>query len=94
MQLIKNAIYDSKPDDVTIYPTSVYVIKSCEEIEVVNKQAETTQIKFKCDVEVYNVTEYIFQKLESQTPSHVDTAIYDELDIAYQEGYQEGVDDI
>lgn len=61
MQLIEGVMYDSKPEDVTVYPTSVMVIKSCEEVQVTDEQSETTQTKFQCDVEVYEVHEYIAQ---------------------------------
>lgn len=84
MQLITNVMYDAKPDDITVYPTSVYVIKSCKEIQVTDEQDETTRTKFQCDVEVYDVSEYVIHKLESQ--SQTGKATYDELATALQEG--------
>lgn len=84
MQLITGVMYDAKPDDITVYPTSVYVIKSCKEIQVTDEQDETTRTKFECDIEVYDVNEYILNKLESQTQN--DAATYDELAAALQEG--------
>lgn len=59
MQLIKDAIYDLKPENVMVCPTSVMVIKSCEEVQFEDKIFGITATKFKCDVEVYEVHEYI-----------------------------------
>ena len=59
MKLIKDVIYNKKPNNITIYPTSVYIVKSCEEIQIPNEQNGTIQTKFQCDVEIYEVSEYI-----------------------------------
>lgn len=59
MQLITGVMYDAKPDDVVVYPTSVYVLKNCTEVQVKDERTEETQTKYQCDVEVYDVTEYI-----------------------------------
>lgn len=67
MQLIKGVMYDDKPEDVVVYPTSVYVTKTCKEIEVEDEQTKEKAIKYECDVEVYEVAEYIdvMQKVNS-----------------------------
>lgn len=59
MRLETGVIFDNKPEDVVVYPNSVYVVKSCEEIQVMNEPEGTTQTKYKCDVEVYEIAEYI-----------------------------------
>lgn len=84
MQSFTNIIFDKKPDDVTIYQTSVYVIESCKEIQVVDKRSKVVQIKFQCDVKIFEVNEYIIHELKSRTQN--DTSTYDELAIALQEG--------
>lgn len=59
MRLEIGIMFDNKPEDVVVYPNSVYVVKSCEEVQVIDKPEGTTQTKYKCDVEVYEITEYI-----------------------------------
>lgn len=61
MQLIKDVMYDERPEDVVVYPTSVMVVKSCTEVEITEHETEETFTKYKCDVEVYEVYEYIAQ---------------------------------
>lgn len=59
MKLLTGIMYDERPEDVVVYPTSVMVAKSCEEVQVENENSGTISTKFKCDVEVYEVYEYI-----------------------------------
>ena len=59
MRLIKDVMYDAEPEKVTVYPTSVVVVKTCKEVEVRDEQSKETQTKFQCDVEMYDVSEYI-----------------------------------
>lgn len=61
MKLMTGIMYDERPEDVVVYPTSVMVTKSCEEVQVEDENSGTTSTKFKCDVEVYEVYEYIAQ---------------------------------
>ena len=59
MRLETGVIFDNKPEDVVVYPSSVYVVKSREEIQVVDEFGGATQTKYQCDVEVYDIVEYI-----------------------------------
>lgn len=59
MKLMTGVMYDERPEDVVVYPTSVMVAKSCEEVQLEDEISGTTITKFKCDVEVYKVHEYI-----------------------------------
>lgn len=59
MKKIKEIIYDARPDDVTIYPTCVDVIKSCEMVEIEDESTGNIYQKYRCDMERYTVPEYI-----------------------------------
>lgn len=68
MQRFDGVMYDEKPKDVTVYPSCVDVVLSCEEVEVEDEMSGETSQKFKCDVERYTTTEYIdvIQKKNSE----------------------------
>lgn len=55
MQRLEGVMYDVKPDDVTVYPSSVDIVQSCEEVEMEGGASK----KFKCDIERYTTSEYI-----------------------------------
>lgn len=59
MRLETGITFDNKPENVVVYPSSVYVVKSCEEIQVTDEPEGTIRTKYKCDVEVYEIVEYI-----------------------------------
>lgn len=59
MRLEIGIMFDNKPEDVVVYPKSVYVVKSCEEIQVTDEPEGAAQTKYQCDVEVYEIAEYI-----------------------------------
>ena len=59
MRLETGVIFDNKPEDVVVYPNSVYVVKLCEEIQVMNEPEGAIQTKYQCDVEIYEIAEYI-----------------------------------
>lgn len=59
MQYLEGVIYDTKPDDVTVYPSCVDVVQSCVEVEMKDEMSGETSQKFKCDIERYTTTEYI-----------------------------------
>lgn len=59
MQRIENVIYDAKPDDITVYPSCVDVVKSCTEVEIEDEMSGETSTKYQCDVERYTTSEYI-----------------------------------
>lgn len=79
MELLKDVIYDEKPNNVMIFPTSVYIVKSCEEIEDNYAEDEPIQIKFLCDVEVYSINEYVLMMQKN-------SVTWDDLALALQEG--------
>lgn len=54
-----DVIYDEKPKEITVDDTVVYVIKSCEEVEIKDELIGASYIKYKCDVEEYSTSEYI-----------------------------------
>lgn len=59
MQLLVGIVYDAKPENVTVYPSCVDVVMSCTEIQVEDKESKEKQTKYQCDVERYEVHEYI-----------------------------------
>lgn len=59
MQRLEGVIYDAKPDDITVHPTSVDVVQSCEEVEMEDEMTGDVSKKFKCDIERYTTSEYI-----------------------------------
>lgn len=63
MQKFNGVTFDSKPEEVTVYPSCVDVVTSCVETEVEDSMSGEKQMKFICDVERYEVHEYI-QKLQ------------------------------
>lgn len=59
MQRIENVMYDTKPDEVTVYPSCVDVVKSCNEVEVEDEMTGETSTKHECVIERYTTSEYI-----------------------------------
>lgn len=99
MKIITGIIYDDKPKDVVVYPSSVYVLTSCEEIEdkqeidkvddegnVIEGETEVVIfVKYRCDVEIYSLPEYI-NKLQLENASLNNQII--ELQLALTEVYE------
>lgn len=56
---LKEIMYDVKPERVVMNKTSVDVIVNCESIEVNDEMSNTKSTKYKCDIERYEVVEYI-----------------------------------
>lgn len=59
MQRMKDVMYDEKPEQVVVYPTSVRVLVDSEEVQEQDEMTGETSTKFKCTIDVYNVDEYI-----------------------------------
>lgn len=59
MQRFDGVIYDEKPKDVTVYPSCVDVVLSCEEVEIEDEMSGETSTKYQCDIERYTTSEYI-----------------------------------
>lgn len=60
MQHVVGAIFDEKPDDVTVYKSSVQKLVSATEIDVkVDDKSDETMKKWQCDIDVYSIVEYI-----------------------------------
>lgn len=59
MKYLENVIYDNKPDNVSVYPSCVDVVQTCEEIEIEDEISGGTYHKFKCSINRYTVAEYI-----------------------------------
>lgn len=59
MQKLLDVMYDEKPEDVVVYPTSVMVVTECKEVEVEDTETGETSTKYQCTVERYGTTEYI-----------------------------------
>lgn len=62
MQTITGVIFDEKPLEVTVYPTSVYVAKNITEVQVAdetNDGESVMQTKYQADCDVYEHHEYI-----------------------------------
>lgn len=59
MQKLHDVMCDQKPEEVVVYPTSVMVLVSCEEVEVEDEMSGSKSTKYKCDIEQYDVDEYI-----------------------------------
>lgn len=63
MTRLNGVTYDEKPVEVVVYPSCVDVLVSHEEVEVEDEMTGETHVKFKCNIERYEVHEYI-QKLQ------------------------------
>lgn len=59
MQRIEGAMYDERPQAVTVYPTSVIVLVDCEEVQVEDEMSGKMSTKYKCTTDVYGTSEYI-----------------------------------
>lgn len=68
MENLKGVMYDSKPEDVIVRPTSVDVMTLVEPVNVKDEMTGKTSVKFKCNVERYTTSEYI-DKLRSDNAS-------------------------
>lgn len=68
MQLLKNVMYDDKPAEVTVWPTSVDVVTLIEPVNQVDETTGKTSVKYQCTVERYTTSEYI-DKLRAENAS-------------------------
>ena len=68
MQLLNDVMYDARPESVTVYPSCVDVLTSCAEVQVEDEMSKEKQVKYKCDIERYDVHEYI-DKLQKDNAS-------------------------
>ena len=59
MRVIRDAMFDEKPDDVTVYPTSVDVLVSAELVEIHDDMTGDDYEKWKCTLNRYETGEYI-----------------------------------
>ena len=59
MQLLSNAMYDDKPESVTVYPSMVDVVVACVPVNQKDEMTGKTSVKWQCDIERYSTSEYI-----------------------------------
>lgn len=59
MRVIRDVMYDEKPEQVTVFPTSVDVLVSAELIEMHDDMTGDDYTKWKCTVNRYETGEYI-----------------------------------
>ncbi len=65
MEQLNNVMYDDRPEDVIVRPTSVDVMTLIEPVNVTDDTTGKTTVKFKCNVERYKTSEYI-DKLKNE----------------------------
>ena len=68
MENLNGVIYDDRPEEVIVRPTSVDVMTLVEPVNVKDEMTGKTSVKFKCNVERYTTSEYI-DKLRSDNAS-------------------------
>ena len=59
MENLTSVIYDDRPEEVIVRPTSVDVMTLIEPVNVTDEMSGKTSVKFKCNVERYTTSEYI-----------------------------------
>ena len=59
MENLNGVMYDDRPEEVIVRPTSVDVMTLIEPINVTDEMSGKTSVKFKCNVERYTTSEYI-----------------------------------
>ena len=59
MENLNGVMYDDRPEEVIVRPTSVDVMTLIEPVNVTDEMSGKTSVKFKCNVERYTTSEYI-----------------------------------
>lgn len=90
MKKLNDVLFNDKPNKVSVCPTSVYVCESCEAVEIqVPANAKDGEkiavIKYKCQVTVYEIPEYIDKLQQENEALNAQTT---ELQLALCEVYE------
>lgn len=73
MTHLEGVIYDEKPNNVTVYPSCVDVVRSCDGVDINDEFSGIMTHKFSCSIDRYTIAEYIslLQKQNSDLDSQV-----------------------